>query len=338
MAHGQTLSWRELPVSGPTGRQGHAMAYDSERNEVVLFGGEVHLGGHVFSDETWTWKGYGWTQESPSGDIPSPRKGHAMVYDRARGEVVLFGGLGSVDVYYGDTWTWNGIEWTFETDTGPVPRYHHCMAYDAEREVVVLFGGQYFSEFQGETWEWNGTDWTFRTDTGPSARYQCGMAYDSSGVILFGGNDNNSPYNDTWKWDGAGWTEQSPDIPLPGIRSGHAMTYDGGRGVIVLFGGQTQGAADFYDDTWEWNGANWTEQPIDGPSERTARIMAYSEIDEAILLFGGWDGSDPPEDDTWMYSDNTIPTVSEWGLIVMGVLVLTAGTLVFIRRRPAKAQ
>ena len=32
-----------------------------------------------------------------------------------------------------------------------------------------------------------------------------------------------------------------------------------------------------------------------------------------------------------------VPTVSEWGLIVMAVLVLTAGTLVFLRRRPAKA-
>ncbi len=30
-----------------------------------------------------------------------------------------------------------------------------------------------------------------------------------------------------------------------------------------------------------------------------------------------------------------IPTVSEWGLVVMGLLVLTAGTVVVIRRRQA---
>jgi len=28
-----------------------------------------------------------------------------------------------------------------------------------------------------------------------------------------------------------------------------------------------------------------------------------------------------------------IPTVSEWGLVAMALLVLTAGTLVFVRRR-----
>ena len=33
----------------------------------------------------------------------------------------------------------------------------------------------------------------------------------------------------------------------------------------------------------------------------------------------------------------TVPTVSEWGLIVTAVLVLAAGTLVFMRRRPVKA-
>ena len=32
-----------------------------------------------------------------------------------------------------------------------------------------------------------------------------------------------------------------------------------------------------------------------------------------------------------------IPTVSEWGLIVMSLLVLTAGTLVYARRRPIRA-
>jgi len=32
-----------------------------------------------------------------------------------------------------------------------------------------------------------------------------------------------------------------------------------------------------------------------------------------------------------------IPTVSQWGLVVMGLLVLTAGTTVVLRRRTATA-
>jgi hypothetical protein len=45
-----------------------------------------------------------------------------------------------------------------------------------------------------------------------------------------------------------------------------------------------------------------------------------------VLSFGCSPGSGP------------IPTVSEWGLIVMGLLVLTAGTLVLIRHRSARTE
>ena len=35
--------------------------------------------------------------------------------------------------------------------------------------------------------------------------------------------------------------------------------------------------------------------------------------------------------------ETPIPTVSEWGMVAMTLLVLTAGTLVFMRRRPVQA-
>ncbi|MCP4591805.1 MAG: IPTL-CTERM sorting domain-containing protein, partial [bacterium] len=34
----------------------------------------------------------------------------------------------------------------------------------------------------------------------------------------------------------------------------------------------------------------------------------------------------------------SIPTVSEWGLAIMTLLLLTAGTVVLIRRQPGEAQ
>jgi hypothetical protein len=66
----------------------------------VLFGG-WSLPQNYFAD-TWEWNGVGWTQRSAPG--PSGRTNHAMAYDSARGETVLFGGNGFSTGSFGDTW------------------------------------------------------------------------------------------------------------------------------------------------------------------------------------------------------------------------------------------
>src|SRR5207253_1740999 len=66
---------------------------------------------------------------------PSPREGHAMVYDSARHVTVLFGGHGLMPAplyegYFNETWEWNGSVWTQRfPSTSPSPRSVHAMAY-----------------------------------------------------------------------------------------------------------------------------------------------------------------------------------------------------------------
>ena len=48
---------------------------------------------------------------------PSPRQNISMAYDAARNQVVLFGGSGAalpgnLNGVLGDTWVWNGVDWT----------------------------------------------------------------------------------------------------------------------------------------------------------------------------------------------------------------------------------
>jgi hypothetical protein len=63
-----------------------------------------------------------------------------MAYDATHGQVVLFGGFGTG--YLGDTWTWDGTDWTQRTSAhAPSPREAMSMAYDAAHGQVVLFGG-----------------------------------------------------------------------------------------------------------------------------------------------------------------------------------------------------
>ena len=75
------------------------MAYDIARGQMVL----------LAVNQVWTWDGTDWTLHTPVHS-PSPRYGPGVAYDAARGQVVLFGGTGSIDL--GDTWTWDGTDWT----------------------------------------------------------------------------------------------------------------------------------------------------------------------------------------------------------------------------------
>ena len=58
----QSGQWTRAATTGPSIRNGHALAYDSARNRVVLFGGFGP--GQDFSD-TWEWDGQRWSQATP---------------------------------------------------------------------------------------------------------------------------------------------------------------------------------------------------------------------------------------------------------------------------------
>jgi len=230
---GQGLQWQEVvTANAPSLRTHTAMVYDETRNLTVLFGGSD---GSLEGD-TWEWDGCTWTLRSTSG--PVGRYDHAMAYDSTRGVTVLFGGIIDAGIHANDTWEWDGSTWTFRSNTGPAPRYGCRMAFDVDRNVVVLFGG--VPNGPEETWEWNGNAWALRSSTGPAARYSHAMVYDTARhrTLLFGGLDpggSTTWMGDTWQWDGSTWTEQVVSGPAP--RAVHAMAYDAGRSVTLLFGG-----------------------------------------------------------------------------------------------------
>jgi hypothetical protein len=182
-------TWTEQhPSTVPPVRVDPGLAYDAQRGEVVMFGGYQGCSGCDL-DDTWTWDGVTWTQESPTRS-PSGRDGMGMVYDALRGEVVLFGGTVFPTVY-NDTWTWDGSNWQRESPpASPPARTFPAMAYDEVRGNAVIFGGGSISGYFDDTWEWDATTWTQRFPaTSPSARIGPAMTYDAARgrVVLFGG-------------------------------------------------------------------------------------------------------------------------------------------------------
>jgi hypothetical protein len=176
-----------------------------------------------------------------------------MVYDSARGRVVLWGGFNDTSTHLQDTWEWDGTNWELKAPTSrPSARYEHAMAYDLARQRAVMFGGDQAGNLQ-DTWEWDGTNWELRKPSSvPSVRSQCGMAYDSvrGRVVLFGGVGG-SPYRqDTWEWDGTNWEQMSPSS-VPSNRMRHNLAFDSARGRVVMFGGADNSDAAL-GDTWEY--------------------------------------------------------------------------------------
>ena len=205
-----------------------------------------------------------WTKASPvSTPTPAPRNGAAMAYDSAHGQIVLFGGNDASNTY-GDTWVWDGSNWTNKTPADPLkspsPRSAHSMAYDAARGQVVLFGGSTPNGIQNNTWVWDGSSWTqkFPSTVPPPSWDLTFLAYDATRqrVVMFScdGLDN-----DTWVWDGSNWTLESPNH-APAGRTAFSIAYDAVRQNVVVFGGASNTDSSSLDDTWTWDGADWTPQ------------------------------------------------------------------------------
>ncbi len=85
-----------------------------------------------------------------------------------------------------------------------------------------------------------------------------------------------------------------------GARFGHAMAYDGFRDRVVLFGGITA-AGQQQNDTWEFDGASWTQVfPATSPPGRDGHTMTFNIATGQVFLFGG-DGGPANLNDTWVY-------------------------------------
>jgi hypothetical protein len=122
------------------------------------------------------------------------------------------------------------------------------------------------------------------------------------------------------------------------------MAWDPGLGRVLLFGGaNANGTA--LDDTWAWDGANWTQVADTGPEPRARAAMAGTG---AVLLFGGVNSIDPnlpagdrrAFGDTWRWGGQAwtkiqdIGPTARWGhgsayRIETGRVVLFGGTTVF---------
>jgi hypothetical protein len=219
-------------------------------------------------------------------DAPSPRRSAALADDPDHGQVVLFGGWnGSRSL--GDTWTWDGTEWTQRQPVdSPLPRYGAGMTYDAARGQVVLFGGSDDVHSLTDTWIWDGANWVEQhPDHSPFAGANQ-LAFDARNQNVVMNEDWIDIYTN-WTWDGTDWQSvvrgewDGRDLATMSRTKDRVMLYGGGREVFEdIF--PTRG-------TWLWDGSTWRfTKPRTKPSAAYQAGMAYDEARDRVVLFGGW--------------------------------------------------
>ena len=288
-AHAGAATWQQGPGSVPS-RTNHAMAFDTARGVVVMFGGYPDAPPAL--DDTWEFDGTAWRSGAVAPAGLTPRDGHALAYDATLQRVVLFGGNDALGLR-NDTWEYDGTRWTSggAAPAALTPRNFVAMAYDAARGHTVLFGGFDTTSVRNDTWFYDGA-WS----PGPAApagllpRANHAMAYDATRqvVVIFGGAaPPSTQFADTWELGAAGYN-QGPTAPA-GLtaRTGHGMAFDGQR--IALFGGFTP--PNPMNDTWYYDGSSWQAGPA-APAALAARrntAMAYDGNRGKIVMFGGED-------------------------------------------------
>lgn len=97
------------------------------------------------------------------------------------------------------------------------------------------------------------------------------------------------------------WNQRSP-VNAPSQRTAPLMAYDQKEGRTLLFGGFVGGDQIRLNDTWIWDGENWSAvNPQHKPAPRSGGGMAYDQATQRIVMFGG-DGVGISLGDTWLWN------------------------------------
>jgi len=254
--HASNHPWTPASLVGaaPPASYGHAMAFDRNRNRLVLFGGWTPTGR---SNETYEYDVVNqiWHNPQPASR-PSARYYHGMTFDTVRGRTVLYGGSTNTGPS-GETWEWDGNQWTLQTNlTCPATllcqRFNHAMAYSPLFGATYIFGGTDGGTCFNDTASWNGSGWGISTSMGPTERSSHEMVWDSvrKEFVLYGGNTvgciaGGGVESDTVTYQSV-WTPKVSGGNPP--RFGHAMAFDESIRAVVLHGGAS--ATDLSNETY----------------------------------------------------------------------------------------
>ncbi len=260
---------------------------------------------------------------------PAPPAGgfNQIAYDSKAKLVILYGGISGNNLedpsaYNTDTWTYDPIKnlWTKKSPViHPGGSHRGSMVYDSKADRTILSIATEEGGTVTETWAYDvkKDTWTRLAD-GPmlmAGEVLCGqrLAYDaeSDRTILFGGLllPSFRMVDETWAYDynTNTWTNMQP-FKHPGPINFMGMVYDSKADRVVMWGDFGRWYNASLEDaiwTYDYNTNTWQKfdhHKTDGPLVRDYNMLAYDEVAEKIITYGGYAWGN---DETWAYDLNT---------------------------------
>lgn len=276
----------------PAPRESAAMIYDAALGRPILFGGRTtadSAGIRWSIPETWEWTGSRWVQRYPNTSPPG-RSTHGFVYEPSRKRGLMFGGFDREDIL-GDTWVWEQGDWRKLTPSvSPGPRFIFGMTYDPQGDRVLLYGGRgtllATDVSLTDTWEFIGSTWRRVAENGPLLSGPL-LGYDAirREMILLG--SNSEFVTEMYRLNGTTWEKMTPS-QLPPCVSASTMVYVEHLQRLLVTGGICSNGLNI-DQTWEWDGTDWTLITLTSTHEpRYSHAIAYDPKRHETLVFGGF--------------------------------------------------
>lgn len=276
----RALTGTQWAAFKPSYRQRSAVAFDSRRGVLVLFGGNVITNSidNDITNETWEWNGSVWSLRSPATS-PPVRYGGGLAFDAQRQRIVLFGGSsklqqpgGVMGDDFDDTWEWDGTTWTQRQLTGPRPAAGvatgRLVFHQADQHMVLVgMDGRWTLEPAG---------WQQVSATPQPAESAFYDGADRGLVSL----TRSGPTLSRWLLANGTWTQrtftigpQAPhDEPFSGV-------FDASRNTTVTFGVDVMGAV----STWEFDGTSWLERQPHETSRQNGPLVFDSTRQKVML-------------------------------------------------------
>jgi hypothetical protein len=182
-----------------------------------------------------------------------------MVFDEARGRIVLASGQAQGTTVPADVWTYDGVTWTRLANDKGLRRVHHALVYDAARQKVLLIGGADPGVREsGETLELENNAWRANNTLASSVRTHA-RAYSLHRRALSCWSAAETPAGPVPMFScrarKAG--RHKPAHGRPRVTSLHSPTISSGGSSCSSAAATIRG---FLNDTWEWNGSAWRQR------------------------------------------------------------------------------
>jgi hypothetical protein len=266
-----------------------ALAYDSDRQEVLLYGGSVQDGVDEATMYRLTLSGW---QVVCGSCMPGPRHSASFAYDPIRHRAVLVGGYsnsGYADMLF---WEWDGSSWTAASVALSAPRAGAQLVFDPMRSALVLIGGTNSVQSFADAYTYDGAQLLAlpnAPDKVNNGGYQASYDVGNHAVLALLGDGANvaTPGDGVVELAAAApsWTPLCNPCGTP--RQAQNVVYDPLMQRALMFGGFIGSGADV-DGTWAFATDHWEVYDAANPPGRENSATVYDASRDVIVLYGGY--------------------------------------------------